>query len=120
MKTRLKRITPLLVLPLFWQTTAANAESCEETLKRVEGLYNNTVDSCRQDPASDCSGLLIRGTHRANPAKGEKWDVWNPSPKAKELGTFAASWMRVDGISYEDPGMSTQNGYIITDRKSVV
>ncbi|WP_053179091.1 DUF2599 domain-containing protein [Pseudomonas kilonensis] len=114
MKTRLKRITPLLVLPLFWQTTAANAESCEETLKRVEGLYNNTVDSCRQDPASDCSGLLIRGTHRANPAKGEKWDVWNPSPKAKELGTFAASWMRVDGISYEDPGMSTQNGYIIT------
>lgn len=107
------RIVPLLALPLFLHMTSANAESCEETLKQVESLYNKTVDSCGQDPASDCSGLLIRGTHRADPAKGQQWDVWNPSPKARELGTFAASWMRADGISYEDPGMSTQNGYII-------
>ena len=106
-------IVPLLALPLFLHMTSANAESCEETLKQVESLYNKTVDSCGQDPASDCSGLLIRGTHRADPAKGQQWDVWNPSPKARELGTFAASWMRADGISYEDPGMSTQNGYII-------
>jgi hypothetical protein len=116
MKKRLNRIAPLLMLPLLVQATWAYAESCDETLKKVETLYNKTVDSCGQDPASDCSGLLVRGTHRADPAKGQKWDVWNPSPKAVELGTFAASYMRADGISYEDPGMSTQNGYLITPR----
>lgn len=114
MKERWSRIVPLLAVPLFLHATSASAESCDETLKRVESLYNNTTASCGKDPASDCSGLLIRGTHRADPAKGQKWDVWNPSPKAVELGTFAASYMRADGISYEDPGMSTQNGYIIT------
>jgi hypothetical protein len=114
MKEHWNRIVPLLALPLFLQATSASAESCADTLKRVETLYNNTTASCGKDPASDCSGLLIRGTHRADPAKGQKWDVWNPSPKAVELGTFAASYMRADGISYEDPGMSTQNGYIIT------
>ncbi|MCB2251622.1 DUF2599 domain-containing protein [Pseudomonas chlororaphis] len=113
MKKRLHRIAPLLLLPVLAHTALARAESCEETLRQVEKLYNNTVASCGKDPASDCSGLLIRGTHRADPAKGQQWDVWNPSPKARELGTFAASWMRADGISYEDPGMSTQNGYII-------
>lgn len=113
MKKNSKGMIPLFVFQLLLQTTSANAESCEETLRQVEALYNKTVDSCGPDPASDCSGLLIRGTHRANAAKAEKWDVWDPSPKAKELGTFAASWMRADGISYEDPGMNTQNGYII-------
>lgn len=116
MKKRLIRTAPLLMLPLLLHATWARAESCDETLKKVESLYNKTVDSCGQDPASDCSGLLVRGTHRADPAKGQKWDVWNPSPKAVELGTFAASYMRADGISYEDPGMSTQNGYLITPR----
>jgi hypothetical protein len=114
MKNRLNRIAPLLMFPLLVQVTWAYAESCEETLKKVETLYNKTVDSCGPDPASDCSGLIIRGTHRPDPAKGQKWDVWNPSPTAIEKGTFAASYMRTDRISYADPGMSTQNGYIIT------
>ncbi|CAK9889147.1 MULTISPECIES: DUF2599 domain-containing protein [Pseudomonas] len=114
MQRRLNQVMPLLGFALLAQAMSAHAESCAETLKQVESLYNKTVSSCGEDPASDCSGLLVRGTHRADPAKGQKWDVWNPSPKAKELGTFAASWMRADGISYEDPGMSTQNGYLIT------
>lgn len=70
MKERWSRIVPLLAVPLFLHVTSASAESCDETLKRVESLYNNTTASCGKDPASDCSGLLIRGTHRADPAKG--------------------------------------------------
>ncbi|TDF84169.1 DUF2599 domain-containing protein [Pseudomonas sp. H9] len=95
---------------LLMQTTVAAAETCEQTLEKVERLYNNQVNECKSGPASNCSGLLIRGTHRA---KNGEYDVWNPSPTAEKLGTIAASWMRADGISYEDPGMNTQNGYII-------
>lgn len=119
MKKRLIWTAPLLMLPLLLHATWASAESCDETLKKVETLYNKTVDSCGQDPASDCSGLMVRGTHRADPAKGQKWDVWNPSPKALELGTFAVSYMRADGVSYEDPGMATQNGYLVMPRDLV-
>ncbi|QXI40650.1 DUF2599 domain-containing protein [Pseudomonas xantholysinigenes] len=110
MKTTLTKLLPCLVLPVLLQPVAASAESCAETLKTIESLYNNTVDKCRSGPASNCSGLLIRGTHRSPDGK---YDVWNPSPKAQELGTFAASWMRADGISYEDPGLKTNNGYLI-------
>lgn len=113
MRKRLNRFVPLCMFALLLQSTGSYAESCAETLKTVEELYNNTVASCGPDPASDCSGLIIRGTHRADPAKGQQWDVWNPSPNALKLGTFAASYMRADTISYADPGMSTQNGYII-------
>lgn len=110
MTKRIDRLLPYLFFPCLLQPLAATAETCAETLKTVEALYNNTVDRCESGPASNCSGLLIRGTHRA--PKGE-YDVWNPSPTAQKLGTFAASFMRADGISYEDPGMSTQNGYLI-------
>lgn len=110
MKTTFDKLLPCLVLPVLLQPVAASAESCAETLKTVESLYNNTVDSCGLGPASNCSGLLIRGTHRSPDGK---YDVWNPSPKAVEKGTFAASWMRADGISYEDPGLKTNNGYLI-------
>lgn len=72
MQRRLNKIIPVLVFPLLLQATSAHAESCAETLKQVETLYNKTVSSCGEDPASDCSGLL------------------------------------------KDPGMSTQNGYLIT------
>ena len=111
MKTTFVKLLPCLVFPVLLQPLAASAESCAETLKTVESLYNNTVDGCRSGPASNCSGLLIRGTHRSPDGQ---YDVWNPSPKAQELGTFAASFMRADGISYADPGMHTQNGYVVT------
>lgn len=101
----------LISIPLLLQANLAIAETCEETLRKVERLYNNQVDECKSGPASNCSCLLIRGTHRA---KNGEYDVWNPSPTAVKLGTFAASWMRADNISYEDPGMNTQNGYLIT------
>lgn len=81
MKKRLNRIAPLLVLPLLVHAAWANAESCDETLRKVEKLYNNTVDSCGQDPASDCSGLLVRGTHRADPAKGKSGTSGTPARK---------------------------------------
>lgn len=111
MKTTFVKLLPWLVFPVLLQPLAASAESCAETLKTVESLYSNTVDGCRSGPASNCSGLLIRGTHRAQ--NGE-YAVWNTSPKAQELGTFAVSFMRADEISYADPGMHTQNGYVVT------
>lgn len=110
MPNRCEKLMPLLLFPLLLHPMAASAETCDETLNKVETLYNNTVDHCASGPASNCSGLLIRGTHRA--PNGE-YDVWNPSPTAQKLGTIAASFMRADGISYADPGMHTQNGYII-------
>ncbi|WP_095153582.1 DUF2599 domain-containing protein [Pseudomonas sp. Irchel 3E13] len=113
MRKTVEKIAPLLICPLLFGVPLANAETCEETLKVVQELYNNTVDKCGDDPASDCSGLLIRGTHRADPAKGQAWDVWNPSPRAQELQSEAFSYMRKD-IKYDNPGMQTQNGYITT------
>lgn len=110
MNGRLAKLMPYFVPALLLQPLAASAESCKDTLKTVQTLYDNTVDKCRSGPASNCSGLLIRGTHRS---RDGAYDVWNPSLTAQRLGTFAASWMRSDGISYEDPGLKTNNGYII-------
>ncbi|WP_110972818.1 DUF2599 domain-containing protein [Pseudomonas huaxiensis] len=113
MRKTAEKIVPLLICPLLFGMSLANAETCEETLKVVQTLYNNTVDKCGDDPASDCSGLLIRATTRADPAKGQNFDVWNPSPKGVELGSTAFSYMRKD-ITYANPGRLTENGYIKT------
>lgn len=113
MRKLIERCVPLFMFSILFQSIGAQAETCEETLKLVQHMYNLQTDACGPDAASDCSGLLIRGTHRADPAKGQKWDVWNPSPRAVDLKSTAFSYFRKD-IRYDNPGMQTQNGFITT------
>ncbi|OLS61808.1 DUF2599 domain-containing protein [Pseudomonas putida] len=116
MTRRSDRFIPLLVLPLMLPGGLALAESCADTLKVVQRLYQNKVEECNGDPASDCSGLLVRGTTRPEKSKpplpAGAYNVWEASPKAQELGTSAASWMRED-INYADPGVNHDNGYLL-------
>ena len=72
MRKLIERCVPLFMFSLLFQSIGAQAETCEETLKLVQQMYNLETDACGPDAASDCSGLLIRGTHRADPAKGQK------------------------------------------------
>ncbi|WP_225422609.1 DUF2599 domain-containing protein [Pseudomonas huaxiensis] len=120
----MNRLVPLMALPLLLQATIVRAESCEETLKLVEELYNNQASNCMslsgdrsvRNPASDCSGLLVRGTMRPEwqetPQPAGTYHVWNPSPTAVQKGTTAASWMRSD-IKYQTPGVSHHNGMLL-------
>lgn len=101
-----RTLAPLLLLPMLSAMASARAETCEATLSVVQELYNRTVDICPDgDTASDCSGLLIRATHRADPAKGQAFDIWNPSPNAVKMGSTAFSYIRQD-INFDDPAMS--------------
>lgn len=109
-----RTLAPLLLLPMLSAMASARAETCEATLSVVQELYNRTVDICPDgDTASDCSGLLIRATHRADPAKGQAFDIWNPSPNAVKMGSTAFSYIRQD-INFDDPAMSATNGFITT------
>ncbi|MCU1719739.1 DUF2599 domain-containing protein [Pseudomonas sp. 5P_5.1_Bac1] len=124
MRRRIDRLIPLLALPFMLQATFVHAESCEETLKVVQELYNNEASNCMsltgdrsvRNPASDCSGLLVRGTMRPErqetPQPAGTYYVWNSSPTAVKLGTTAASWMRSD-IKYQTPGVSHHNGMLL-------
>lgn len=110
-----KRLSAFL-LSLMVCTTALSDERCEAVVKKLESWYSSTPDGCGADPAVDCSGILMRGTHRA--ANGE-YDVWNPSPKSEASGGVSMSWMRSDRVGYEDPGMTANNGIIFTPRQFV-
>lgn len=113
MRTAIEKIAPLLLLPLVFEIPLANAETCEETLKLVQQLYSNTVDKCGDNPASNCSGLIIRATTRAAPPADQTTHVWNPGKIGQKLTTSAFSYMRQD-ITYDKPGRLTENGYIKT------
>lgn len=114
MKIAANTLTALVSLSVLSALPSAKAETCEATLSVVQELYNRTVDICPDgDTASDCSGLLIRGTHRADPAKGQAFDIWNPSPNALRIGSIAFSYLRKD-INFDDPGMDATNGFITT------
>ena len=124
MRRRIDRLVPLLALPLLMQATLVHAQSCEETLKVIEEVYNNQASNCMsfegdrsvRTPASDCSGLIVRGTQRPErqdtPQPPGTYHVWNTSPKAQNLGTTAASWMRSD-IKYVTPGVDRHNGFLL-------
>ena len=114
MKRHVDKIAFVLMLPFAFQSSLAQAESCAETLKKVESLYNKIVDECRNpdgspDPLTDCSGLIIRGA--ARPAKNA-WHIWNPSPSEAELGTTSAYWMRAD-VNFLVPETVHLSGYIL-------
>jgi len=113
MRTTTDKALLLLLLPLLLPWSAARAETCAETLKLIQALYNKTVDVCPDgEEASTCSGLIIRGTTRADPTKGQKWDVWNDSDRSLKQGTTSYSFLRSD-INFPNLAVYTNNGFII-------
>lgn len=118
MKRHVDKIAFVLMLPFAFQSSLAQAESCAETLKRVEFLYNNIVDECRNpdgspDPLTDCSGLIVRGAARPQSWEKNAWYIWNPDPSKAELGTTTASWMRSD-VNFLSGRSGFRSGYILT------
>jgi len=104
----------LLLVALLCTWSTARAETCAQTLKLIQELYNNTANACPSgEPASNCSGLMIRGTKRADPAKGEKFDVWTYPPASVQKGASSYSLMRTD-INFQDLAVNTNNGFIAT------
>ncbi|MBJ9976452.1 DUF2599 domain-containing protein [Pseudomonas sp. S75] len=108
-----------LSLPVYLYAGVSWADQCETVAKEVTGWYEKTVNDCGRNPAVDCSGVMIRGTKRADPQKGERYDVWNPSPASEKSGGVSVSWMRADKIGYEDPGLGYTDGMIFTPRDYV-
>ncbi|WP_342648854.1 DUF2599 domain-containing protein [Pseudomonas sp. REB1044] len=106
-------------VPMCVSTGAISADQCEAVASEVTQWYNKTVDACGRNPAVDCSGVMIRGTKRADAHKGERYDVWNPSPASEKSGGVSVSWMRADKIGYEDPGLGYTDGIIFTPRDYV-
>lgn len=101
-----------LLLSLPW--SAARAETCAQTIQFIQELYNRTVDACPSgEPASSCSGIMLRGTTRADPAKGQSWDVWNPNPQTVAKGASSYSFVRADA-SFSKLAVQANNGFIIT------
>ncbi|AIR89676.1 DUF2599 domain-containing protein [Pseudomonas cremoricolorata] len=109
-------LLPACLISLVICTPAVSADSCEVVVKKLQTWYQSTPSGCGSDPAVDCSGILMRGTHRA--PNGE-YDVWNPSPNSEQSGGVSMSWMRSDKIGYEDPGLKANNGIIFTPRQFV-
>jgi hypothetical protein len=110
--------------------TIADAATCEGVVADINKWYLDTRSECGIDPAVDCSGVMIRATHRwdektGNPEKIPeptdplKYYVWNPSPNSVASGGVSVSWMRADHIAYKDPGLGTANGMILTPRQFV-
>ncbi|MDU9393548.1 DUF2599 domain-containing protein [Pseudomonas sp. zfem002] len=126
MSRRIDKWSLLMALPFVTQATLAGAATCEETLPVIEQLYNNTVDNCtgpegQAVPASDCSGLIARGTQRPEHSGGQAGDyrVWKASPSAVEKGTVAATYLRKDikyrdVIVYKDGWRNYNNGFLVT------
>ena len=118
MKRHVEKIAFALMLPFAFQSSLAQAESCADTLKTINSLYNNLVDECPNpdgspDPLTDCSGLIIRGATRPPLGTEGTWYIWNPSPSALLIGTTAASWMRAD-VNFLFHGAGHHSGYILT------
>ncbi|WP_145131218.1 DUF2599 domain-containing protein [Pseudomonas sp. URMO17WK12:I11] len=127
---RIKAGLACAVIPLSTFIGIADAATCEGVVKQIESWYADTRSDCGLDPAVDCSGVMLRATHRwdekvGNPEKIPapndplKYHVWNPSPASVASGGVSVSWMRADQIAYRDPGMAANNGYIITPRQFV-
>lgn len=70
-------------------TNAIGPELAAELTRR----YRDTRVNCGKDsmPAFLCSGILLRGTARA-----EGFDVWDPSPTAIKVGGTSFSYVRSD------------------------
>ncbi len=97
--------TLLMAVPFLTQVAVAQAAGCEETLQQIQAFYNKTVDNCPGDSgeaqaAYNCSGLIARGTKRPEHTGGKAGDyyVWQTSPKSREQGNIAATYLRKDVI----------------------
>lgn len=123
-------VASALVVPLFLASTIADAATCEGVVKEINKWYLDTRSECGIDPAVDCSGVMMRATHRwdektGNPEKIPaatdplKYYVWNPSPASINSGGVSVSWMRADRIAYKDPGLASANGIVFTPRQLV-
>lgn len=100
-----------LLLSLPW--SAARAETCAQTVQFIQELYDRTVDICPSgEPASNCSGVMLRGTTRANPALGQSWNVWDPNPKTVAKGASSYSYARAD-VNFSQLAVQATNGFII-------
>ncbi|AJQ51048.1 MULTISPECIES: DUF2599 domain-containing protein [Pseudomonas] len=119
-----------VIVPLFFFTTVVDAATCEGVVKEIDKWYSDTSSTCGIDPAADCSGVMLRATHRWDERSGNpekipaptdplKYHVWNPSPASVESGGVSVSWIRSDRIAYKDPGMRANNGIIFTPRQFV-
>lgn len=116
------KVAPVLFIPLITFTVSVQAASCESVVSEITRWYNNTPSACGNDPAVDCSGVMMRATHRwdeAGARQPQRYDVWNPSPASQTSGGVSVSWMRSDRIGYEDPGLNANNGIIFTPRQFV-
>ncbi|MEX5504964.1 DUF2599 domain-containing protein [Pseudomonas putida] len=107
---------PVFLFPMIILSSVVYADSCESVVEKLDTWYSSTPSGCGVDPAVDCSGIMLRATHRA--PNGE-YDVWNPSPNSEKSGGISVSWMRSDRVGYEDPGMLGNNGIIFTPRAYV-
>lgn len=122
MKILAGKFASVISMPLIFYAATVTADSCEAVVQEVTRWYNTTPSRCGSDPAVDCSGVMIRGTHRWDEGgnkQSQRYAVWNPSPASKTSGGVSVSWMRSDGIGYEDPGMNANNGIIFTPRQFV-
>ena len=120
MKQHVEKVALVLILPFVFQASLVQAESCADTLKTINSLYNNLADECRNpdgspDPLTDCSGLIIRGVERPNK---NALNIWSPSPSEAELGTTSAYWMRAD-VNFLTPEPAHRSGYILNPVDSV-
>ena len=107
----------LAVLLVPW--SAARAETCGQTVQFLQELYNRTVDVCPSgEPASSCSGIMLRGTQRANPALGQSWDIWKPNPQTVAKGASSYSYLRAD-INFPALAVQTTNGFIIAPTENL-
>lgn len=117
--------TLLMAVPFLTQVAVAQAASCEDTVQQIEAFYNKTVDSCpgnngEVQAAFNCSGLIARGTKRPEDNGGQAGDyyVWQTSPKSREQGTIAATYLRKDIVFADvqvngDVWPSFNNGFLL-------
>ncbi|MFJ4193731.1 halovibrin HvnA [Pseudomonas sp. NPDC089534] len=73
--------------------TMVAASTGPEVAAELTRRYRDTRVNCGKDsmPAFLCSGILLRGTARAN-----GFDVWDPSPTAIRVGGTSFSYVRSD------------------------
>ncbi|WP_205346237.1 hypothetical protein [Pseudomonas bharatica] len=119
MRATARKALLLSTLPLLLPWAVVRAETCAETVKFLQEMYSYTPRICPDGEAADsCSGVTLRGTTRADPAKGEAWNVWESSPRSKQRGTDSYSYIRAD-INFADLAVYTNNGYIIAPNANV-
>lgn len=73
--------------------------------------YNDTRPDCgkNKEPAFKCSGVILRGT---DDTEKEKYNIIDPSPKAKEVGGVSFSFARAD-VPMKRMAYGYTHGYVV-------